>query len=114
MFHLDSQSSQIAVVAVVSSVVSALVTLVVSIIVFRLWHRKQISKTKDHSHVKDLSNIHSAETRDHTGYIDYEVPLEEMSTVTKQTERKDATEYQELGEREISNTPNSYQTVRVV
>ena len=113
IYLVDSSSSQIAVAAVVSCVVSALATLGISIIVFRMWHRKQMSQIKHTAYIKDLSNINSAVSMDNAGHSDYEIPLDNTSAVTTQAERKDITEYQELGEREVPSTPNSYQTIRV-
>ena len=114
IFFADSCSNQIALAAVVCSVVSALVTLVLSTIVFRLWHRNQISKSKQPIRVTEMSNIHSVGSRNNAGNADYEIPLDEMSAVAQDTQRRDITDYQELGEREITSTPSSYQTIRAV
>ena len=104
MYFVESCSNQIALVAVVCSVISALVSLVVSTIVFRLWHRKQISKRTQFAQVSAGNASH----------VEDEIPLGEMAAVTQQTERKNMMEYEELGEREIINTPDTYQTIRVV
>ena len=109
---LDIGSNQI-VVAVVCVLVSSLVTLVVSLIAFRMWYRKQISKSTVTVDEKQMSSIYSAASRDNVGYVNEQMSVNEMSSVDRQTGIKDTTEYQQLGEREISKTPDSYQTIRV-
>ena len=114
IYFADSCSNQIALVAVVCSVASALVTLVICSIVFRLWYRNQISKSKQPICVTEISKIHSVGSRNNAGNADYEIPLDEMSAVAQDTQRSDITEYQELGEREMTSTPSSYQTIRAL
>ena len=87
--------------------------LVVSTIVLKLWHRKQISKSTQSAQVPEISNLCSAVSAD-ASHINDEILLDEMSAITQQTDRKDITEYQELGEREITNTPDTYETIRAL
>ena len=87
---------------------SSLVTLVISLVAFRMWYRKKIAKSKGPVHVKQMLSVHAASSRANVEHND------EISTVDRETERKDMTEYQKLEEREISKTPDPYQTIRVL
>ena len=78
-----------------------------------MWYRKKIAKSKGPVHVKQMLSVHAAASGDNIKHND-EMPFYDMSTVDKQTERTDMTEYQKLGERQISKTPDTYQTIRVL
>ena len=93
-----------------SVLICALVSVGVTIIIFKVWYIPHLITGYVTRNETDMSHI----PKDGVVNVDYELPLDEISTVMKQSESKDTTEYQELGGREVNNMPNSYAIIRVM
>ena len=106
----EFNANKIVIAAVVSVLVSVLISVAITLLILRLCYRKCLRDTPRNK--KDISNVTSAVPQNDSAVDENELSLHDICMAYKESEAKRNMEYQELGERETDNDPNSYEAIK--